>query len=115
VTELLAPPFESFSPEGFRAHVRGLYAKREKKVRSGKPKAPVVSWSLTKKGAVTVKVRRKPKWIAPDERIRVEREIFAEHKIGANLVFLAMKRLKIKIVTEQEATDIVKRTVGVTP
>ncbi len=109
-------PLCDFTPADFRTYVRALYHKREPKRAAGKVAAPTVSWSLTKKGALTVKVRRKPKWIGPAERLALEKETYAcaERRIYANEVFLALKRLKIEVLTEEQATERAKRMVGVT-
>lgn len=115
---LSGKPLCDYTPEDFRTYVRSLYAKRVARTRAGgKPKAPTIALSLTKKGTVSVKVRRRPKWISRAEVTALETEGYAntERRIYANEIFLALKRLKVAVVTDAEANTIIARTVEVRP
>ncbi len=110
---LSGKPFDEYTPESFKSHVRSLYAKREaRKSRSAKPKAAAVKWKLTPKGNLTVAVKRNPKWISPKERAEIEAFATA-NGIKLNDTFLTFKRLKIQVLSEIEALEIAKRMVEV--
>lgn len=104
---LLSPKsLEEYSAEEFHLHVISLYHKKPKKtstIRLKKQKPPVV-WKLTPKGKVTIKINRKMKYITPEEILVVEKESGRP----ANEVFLAVKRLKIQVMTEDEAAQAAK-------
>lgn len=76
--KLLAPKaLSAFSPSEFKEYVRSLFFKktprRTKTIKLKKVKPPVV-WSLTKKGNLSVRIQRTPRWISREEVEAVVRE-----------------------------------------
>lgn len=91
---LLSPkPFSEFLPAEFRSYVRGLKEIPEK----GKKK-PVkeVSWSKNKKGTLSVKVKRIPKVITPEEIAQIARESETEERLI--WIKISAKKSNIKIL-----------------
>lgn len=86
-------PLDGFTPEEFKKHVRSLYFKEPP--RPSKKKAPTseVTWGRTKKGSLTVRVNRTPKWITEDEMTLIA----AQSETPLNELFIYLKRREIKI------------------
>jgi len=104
---LLSPmKLKDFTAEGFKSYVRGLFrkkAKKEKVIRLKKPKPPFVI-SLTKKGNLSFKVNRDPKWLSAQE---IEGIAKIYEKPVNEVWVLAMKK-KIVIVPTKEAGEGLK-------
>jgi hypothetical protein len=104
---LLSPmKLKDFTAEGFKNYVRGLFrkkAKKEKVIRLKKPKPPFVI-SLTKKGNLSFKVNRDPKWLSAQE---IEGIAKIYEKPVNEVWVLAMKK-KIVIVPTKEAGEGLK-------
>lgn len=64
---------KDFSPPEFKAWVKSLFYVKVKKASVRKAAAPF-SWSLTKKGNLSIRMRRKPKWISRAEIEAVAKE-----------------------------------------
>lgn len=109
---LLGKPLRQFTPEDFKIYIRGLYNKPAKKTKTIKLKKqkPPFSWSLTKKGNLSLKVNRTPKWLSREEIDQITKESGRP----ANEVFLKIKKMKIE-VSKQEEQDLVVRTLSEIP
>lgn len=74
---LLSPKsLGEFTPEEFHAYVRSLnYVKPKKsKVKGVKAPPKEVTWSITKKGTLTVRIKRDPKWLTREEVETIARD-----------------------------------------
>ena len=88
---LSAKPLESFSPEEFKAYVKGLYHKPEPKRAAKKPKPPF-RWKITKTGKISVVVNRRPRWISREEIAQIAKE----SGVPENVVWLKVLDPKAK-------------------
>lgn len=82
---LSGKPLSEFTPESFKAHVRSLYLKPEKKASTKKP----FIYRRTKTGKLSLKVNRDPKWLTQAELDLITKET----GIPANEVFLKVKAI----------------------
>jgi hypothetical protein len=83
-----------FTAEEYKNYVKSLYFKKQKKtpvIRIKKKKAEI-EWGLTKKGNISLKIRREPKWITSDE---LERMI-AELSVTREVVMRKLKKIEVR-------------------
>jgi hypothetical protein len=62
---LSVKPLDEWTPDEYKEFIKAMYnkpAKKERVVRIKKPKPPFV-WSLTPKGALSLRFNRKPKYL----------------------------------------------------
>lgn len=74
---LLAPKaLSEFTPAEFKAYVRSLNYVKPKRLSKGKTKAAPkpVSFTVTKKGVLSVRIKRNPKWISRAEIETISKE-----------------------------------------
>lgn len=74
---LLAPkPLSEFTPAEFKEYVRSLNYVRPKRLARGKVRATPkpVSFTVTKKGTLSVRIKRTPKWISREEIETISKE-----------------------------------------
>lgn len=105
---LSVKPMKDFTPEDYKAYVRGLLNRPVKKIKAIKLKKPF-KWSLTKKGNLSVSVTRKPKWLT---RAEVD-QISAESGFPENEVWLKVtsKRGGVSVYdSEEQAREVMKQT-----
>lgn len=109
---LLGKPLSQYTPEDFKTYIRGLYNKPAKKTKTIKLKKqkPPFAWSLTKKGNLSLKINRTPKWLSREEIDLITKESGKP----ANEVFLKIKKMKIEISIQVEQ-DLVKQTLSELP
>lgn len=102
---LSAKPLEQWAPEEYKTYVRSLYHKRTPRRATKKIKVvKTVIWSLTKKGNLSIRIRREPKWLT-----REEIDLIAEESgKPANEVWLKVtaKKSGIKVSTAEEEKRI---------
>ena len=102
---LSAKPFDEFSPDEYKQYVRDLYRKRNMKrktpsIRLKKAKPPY-SARLSKKGNLTLRVDRSPKWLTREEVDQIAKNL----SLPLNVVWVyVMKKRKepIRISTQAE-------------
>jgi hypothetical protein len=90
-------PLDEFSPEDYHAYVRSMFnkpPKKERTVRIKKPKPPFV-WSLTPKGALSLRFNRKPKYLTALEL----NQISFESGFPLDEVTAKAAKLKVEITT----------------
>lgn len=109
IIPLLSPKhLNSFSPEEYKAYVRSLYDKPEKR-RLGirlKKKKPEFAWKKTPAGNISITINRRPKWLSREE---IE-QIVKESALPANEVWLHVLNPKkmIRVSTREEEERIMK-------
>lgn len=96
-TPLLAhKPLNQFTPEDYKAYVRGMFSKKEKKIREIKIKPPYV-WKISpKKKSFSIKMNRL--WITKEEITKISRESGIEERI----VWAKITEKKATIVDSEE-------------
>lgn len=94
-------PLDAFTPEEFKKHVRSLYFKQESKKSPAKTR-PALSWKRTKSGKLSIQVRRDPQWISEEEMLSISQASGEP----LNLLFIYLKKRKIKISTLEAETKI---------
>ncbi len=100
---LLAPrPFADFSVAEFRQYVVSLYAKRIRKAAKTKKPPKEYSVTKTKKGNLSIRVKREPKWLSRSE---LEAEAL-RLDFPLNLLWLAVKERKILVCEASEAATM---------
>lgn len=102
---LLAPKsLEEFSPSEFKEYVRGLKKERRKKTKRVSWKPYKLTARLLKKGTISLKTKRSPAYITPDELGHLP-EMLGRPE---NEIFLAVKEAGLSVLTHQEAKRIQK-------
>ena len=93
--------FNEFTPAEFKAHVKLLFFKKEKKGAEIKVKKPF-TWNRNKKGTLILRVNRKPKWITEEEFTQIA------HESGEplNLLFLMLKKKEVEVSTQMQQDKI---------
>lgn len=94
--------FNSFTPSEFKEHVRSLFSKKTK-TKAIKIKEPFTV-RINAKGGLVIKVNREPKWLSLEELDVIGKTT----GFPANEVFLAVKKRKIQIATQEEMTEIIR-------
>lgn len=97
---LLSRPFTDFTPTEFKEHVRSLFFKKTK-TKTIKIKEPFTA-RLNAKGGLVIKVNRSPKWLSHEEIDAIVKMT----NVPSNVIFLAIKKRKIQISTQEEMTKI---------
>lgn len=106
---LSAKPFDEFSPSEYKQYVRDLYRKRAMKRKTPsvriKKARPPYSARLSKKGNLTLRVNRSPKWLTREEVDQIAKDL----SLPLNEVWVyVMKKRKetIRISTQEEEDRI---------
>lgn len=95
---LLSPKaLSEFSPAEFRSYVQSLKAVPESRKKTP-PKE--FSWSLTKKGVLSIRVKRTPKFLRPAEITQIARESGIEERLV--WIKVASPKSGIKILRDKK-------------
>lgn len=94
---LSGKPLSEFLAAEFRAYVISLYRKYvARKAAVKKPKLPWLA-SRNKKGTLSIRVRRDPKWLTHEELDSIS----VAHSIPANELFIRVQKSGIAVVRDE--------------
>lgn len=104
---------EEMTPEEFKRHVHGLYVKRVKKKTTPKKKKLKdykVTARILKNGKISIKTKRKPKYVTEEECAKISEIIFRP----ANEVWIVLRSSGF-LITEHAEAEHIKRDIDAIP
>jgi hypothetical protein len=100
---LLAPKeLEAYSPEEFRAYVRGLHFRRTPKKAAPKKKRLrdfAVRAKIKKNGTLSLTTKRDPRYVTEEEMTALAATV----SLPLNALYIALKQLGVRIMTHESA------------